>query len=432
MRKTVRDNNVIFFLVLSYFSIAYFTQLQEIQNKVPQISFLPFIVLFIAYLYINDKKSFSNYIYNNVLLNVYIILLGAVLTTTTFFSINPIYSLLRVFITIINLLITFTVFLYIIHRMSSDKEEWKYTLSKILFLSAIVIIVGQLLIPEWKAGIGGIRLSGGTNPNLAGFFGFFIVFWSHFVALLEKRWGKMNVALCVSGSIILFWSFSRSVLLSLVVLYTFYFMSKALLFIIDTRLKKISLLYVSSLLFLLALIFLSVLFVDWTIMFDNIRQTDLYKKIATRLFGTDGFESRYAGWEILISYFKNNPLFGSLGWWYSSDVLAFTEQGIAKSPHSLYVRLLAEVGIIGTMTVLVLPLFTFVSLIYISFCNIKYKHIYLKLMFLSSAILATFTGQFFEDKYLVGIGEMNNSVVVWIMSLSFIYIRQAKKIWRSG
>lgn len=425
MKYILRDANIIIIILLSYFSIAYFVMLQDLRELFPHIIFLPPSILLIGFIYIffnNLRYKKCLWRYNLVHVVLYTISLTIILSITTFYAIDPIHSLLRILVSTFYLLVTLFVFLYIIQRMFIDKKHWRKLLSNILIVSAFIIIIGQLLIPDWKSGIGGVRLSGGTNPNLAGFFGFFMVVWSHFEALTDKHWGKRKLTLWILGITILFWSLSRSVILSFIILYILYFFLNVLGFIKRGKVKR------GFLLFIPILIFLFIIFSFCsTFLFDDIKNTHLYGLIIDRISGTHGFETRYNTWKILLTHFSVNPLFGSIGWWYTSNLLSSFERiSIAGSSHNLYVRLLSEVGIIGTVFVLIFPLIIFIKTLYNCLFKSKNKYIFLKLGFLSSAILALFVGQFFEDKYLVGIGEFNNSVVVWILALSLFHLSLTK------
>ena len=408
-----------FFFAYSYFAIGYLFSLQIFINLIPGNQFISLVHLVLAAFFIliylvysNNKVKLKNY-YS---VFVYIIILALLLSLSSLSSNVPYYSLSRSFLTLIIFVFMFIVFSVLIEV--ADREiKWEQYKLFTLLLTLLIILVGQLLLPEWQAGFEGIRLSGGTNPNSAAYFGFFAVFVSHYYALNRAKWLTLNKICWLLGLICIAWSLSRSVIIMLGCLYAF-FLFNIYAFEIVSLIKgklPLRLIRLSILLFaLLIIIILAYLFIEYL---------PSYEFIIQRLLSESGMRTRYSTWISVWPYFTDNPFFGSAGWWNLTRILSDTASpGGVQSPHSLYVRLLTETGIIGTFWIILFPIVLFLK---------QYSRIISKIgsnnyiyMFLAAGIFSIFIGQFFEDRYLTGLGSIENGMIMWVLVLAFIKLQR--------
>jgi hypothetical protein len=139
-----------------------------------------------------------------------------------------------------------------------------------------------------------------------------------------------------------------------------------------------------------------------------------------RVTGEGGFDSREAAWDEILPYFYANPLFGSAGWWHSTEIISqYAPTYAATSPHNLYVRLLAEVGIVGTVAILTLPVILFAKLSVRGVVDYFRHPTSSKIKILcASMILAILAGQLFEDRYFTSVGGFGNAVIIWVLTTS--------------
>ena len=396
-----------------FFYISYLINM----NFLKKMEFLPFLFLlagsFIMFLRKNHFNSSLNHYHIYIIL--YTLILAISLVMSAFFSIKPMFSLLRIFITILIFIISFYFFWQLCDSLFIQKRNMKiWEVAFALFF--VLIIIGQLIIPDWKSGISGIRLSGGTNPNFVSFFAFFIMITTHFYSI-GNGWSKRRVFLYILSLIIIVWSMSRSVLLSVGVLWLSYGMFLALKqinFLIKGKFKR------NRLAFPLVIIAGGVFsFLLWE-MFKQLTISDV---IFSRLTSSGGWETRMAAWKVLWPYFTNNIWFGTAGWWNATHILDEKWQpGMATSPHNLYIRLLAEVGIVGTIMIISLPVVLIFLLLLKCLREYRVNLYYNQNIFLTSTLLALLIGQFFEDRYLVGIAGLGNSIVIFCFVLCFHYL----------
>jgi O-antigen ligase len=222
--------------------------------------------------------------------------------------------------------------------------------------------------------------------------------------------------------IVLLWSLSRSVILTWVVLYSVYFgfammghLAQVLRGWITTRiLTRVAIGGLVSLGIVSIIPYLA----------DIIRVLLNLQAIEQRLGGESGLSSRVAAWKQLWPYFTDAPLTGKAGWWNSTNLLPETNaSGVATSPHNLYLRLLSESGLAGFLSVLALPALSGLICLKRTIFSVVGDQRFKINSFILGSIVAIFTGQFFEDIYLVGIAGVGNGAVIFVMSsaLSNIY-----------
>lgn len=417
MSLNVNSNRVTIYGIV-FFLASYLINLNLLKNMV----YAPVFILLIVFFLLFFRNNFLNYKLSNyhIYIILYIILLGSSFVISTFFSIDPLYSLTRILFTLIIFSLSFYFFWHLCDSLYVQQQNMNlWETAFVLF--AILIIIGQIIFPEWRSGIGGIRMSGGTNPNFISFFAFFIMITIHFKSI-GNGWSKRRILLWILSIIIIAWSMSRSVLLSIGVLWFCYGMIltlKQLTLLVKGKLKRKYL--------AIPFVFISVvtfLFLVWKVFM----QTSLIDIVIRRVTSLDGWESRMAAWKVLWPYFTENIWFGTAGWWNATHIISENwRPGMASSPHNLYVRLLAEVGIVGTSITIALPLVLLILLLFNCLREFKVDRIYNQSAFLASTLLSILIGQFFEDRYLVSVAGLGNSIIIFCIVLSFHYLIKAKK-----
>jgi O-antigen ligase len=271
-------------------------------------------------------------------------------------------------------------------------------------------IIGQYVIGLWPMEWG-VRLHGASNPNTIAQLALFSIFWSHYKALRCEEWGKINVALFIFGLATVLLSLSRSVIIGLFCIYFIYF---SILFLSHVSvlvngyvrkpfIRVLSVVVVSVSIILILAPKVS----DYAVALFELQSIEARLSAGT-------LEQRVTGWKHLWPYFTNAPLTGAAGWWNASNIVEATASyGGVTSPHSLYVRLLSEVGILGSIAVLALP-----STVFFLMVGMIVKSEALGIDFrvysiIASYLVGLFLRQTVEDSYLVGFGEMGSSIIVF-------------------
>lgn len=417
-------------LILLFFPLSYIVKIEQMNFPVSGTTFslMYFGGIILIMLAISTKSSKDSMpFYNLTPFYLYLFFLIGILLIPSLFANDPVYSFTRVFFSVGSLGLTFTVF-YIIQYIYTQKLKWQVFFEVTSLLLLTIIIIAQVLIEDWGAGRGGIRLSGGTNPNTIAFFALFILVQTHINALLANRWSKLQKVVWLISFIVIVWTFSRATLLIVFIIYFIYlffyiFRQTSLSLKKGFKFKKRILSFMKLIGFTL---------VSWLV-FIKVFNSNKFVFIKDRFLNTENIVSRDYAWDIILTSFYDNPLFGGLGWWGGSRVLAtFSMDEIAHSPHNLFVRLLGEVGIVGMVIVLLLPAVILGCLI-LSKKSIKFYFESQIGVYLSAVILALFLGQFFEDKYLVGVFDLGNNIIIWLLSFSLIvYHFGIKKLNRRG
>ncbi|SFE55291.1 O-antigen ligase family protein [Alteribacillus iranensis] len=399
------NKSIVFFhrILSKYFLVQYIILVISFQYGV-NLEILNIIFFTIAFFYVMNKmrrvqeEGFQGQSFLVIFL-VYCCFFISVLSFTTLFASNPSYSFIRILITAW-LLFTMMVVFYYIFIQIQGKEDLNKAVSKSLFLILLVATLGQLLIPEWAYGL---RLSGGVNPNGMGYIALFCNFWFAY----QKIDKSTNSIIAYSGwllsFIVVLWAMSRTVFLSLGVLYAVYFFFLILFNMYKLTLKRI----------LLFPVFCALLFT----IYNYVRNSFWYQQNIARLLDSTNLVSRESAWALALEKFKENIWVGSAGWWNMSKILD-SSYATTDSPHSLYLRLLSETGIIGLITVLVLPLFLLLALIFKASLKevINKKQVFL----ITGMLLGLFAGLAFEDRYLTGFGGFNTGAIVWVMAMGVV------------
>lgn len=402
--------------ILLFFQFSYIVMLKEFSNSffkniLPIIFFGGIIIILLAISIVN--RSLLNITSNLALFYIYLLFLTGILLITSFFSNDPLFSTIRILFTTLSLGITFSVF-YIIQYIYIQKVNWQLFFEWSSLLLLIILIIGQLYIPDWSFGIGGIRFSGGTNPNTIAFFSLYILIQTHINALLSNKWTKLKRIVWLVSFIVIIWTLSRTTILIVLLIYILFSFMHFYRIIISKPLKNNSIFSSKGSLIIRILILASIILV----LFFNLNRFKYYELIKKRIFDIENISSRNITWDILLFSFKENPIVGKLGWWGGSRYLSTIHiDSIASSPHNLFIRLLSETGVLGTIAVLALPIALLVLLFVKKAAINKYFGTPIG-SYLFYVILSIFIGQFFEDKYLVGIFELGNNIIIWFLCLA--------------
>lgn len=401
-------------ILLLYFPLSYFLQMPTFNS----INFpIQSAIMFIGIIYLLGKGLKLSTVNDLKPTYIYMIFLTSVISLTSIAALNPSYSFSRGIVSILFFAILITLF-YEMNKTYYRSFKWRRFLSFSFLISLIIIIVGQLVIPEWRAGIGGVRLSGGTNANQVAFFAIFIIFISHYNALIDNKWTKLQKSNWLLAFVVLFWSMSRSNILSFIVMYSIYLVYNLfrddISLLLRGRVGKKSL---KKLFYIFVTIVASIGFLNY------FKSRPDYVFIEQRFLGEQGLNTREVAWEYLLSFFYQNPILGGLGWFNATNVLDNING--ATSPHNLYVRLLSETGLLGTTAVMAFPLILCLGLL-IKNSRIQEKRFtfYKKQIFITFAfVIAIFVGQYFEDRYLVGFINMGNSIFIWSLAICLLLIK---------
>lgn len=343
-----------------------------------------------------------------------------VLTSDSFSSSSFTFSALRSLITFHILFISLVFFVATILAYLNGAEKCLNYICILIVPLFSAAIVWHLAYGVSIQGGYGFRLHGWSNPNTIGQFALLPLFWSHYVSLRYKRWDRSHKLLWWLSLTVLLLSISRGAILCFVVTYICYYAFKSagnLVYIISSQYKfaKSKVFYLIS----ISLIFILVVF-----LYDpaNISYLLRAEEIGSRLT-LRTVEQRLIGWKHLWPYFTSNPLTGGAGWWNATNIVEATAAyGGVTSPHSLYVRLLSEVGILGTVAVLSLPGIVVILLLKKAALTHVKKYNFYSSTIVASFILGLFVRQLFEDSYLVGFGEMGSSIVVFAISVGIVEI----------
>ncbi|WP_059106084.1 O-antigen ligase family protein [Shouchella shacheensis] len=346
---------------------------------------------------------------------LYLVFFLTVIGMTTLFGVNPPFSFVRVVVSTSLLALIFTVMYFFNYTLYHDLKRRKI-LAFSLFLLLAISVVGQLFIDDWSSGAGGIRLSGGINPNQMALLAFFVVIFTSLNRAITGESTKKSKLLWLLATIVLFWTMSRSLIFSF---FIFYFVLIAPYILKNLLSGHITKKFFRQAIGIFALATSAYFTFRW------LQSSPNYIYLVERFTGSSGLDTRSAAWDILMPYFYSNPLFGGVGWWYSSELLANTNSYIASSPHNLYVRLLAESGIIGLTITMLLPMVLSILLI------IRYQQTINKserkaLLISLASIISLFASQYAEDRYLVGLVNFGNVIIIWSMALAYFLLTKDK------
>ncbi|MCS3677800.1 O-antigen ligase [Salinibacter ruber] len=420
---SIRFEKISIILLTTYFVAGYTIEVKEVRKIVLGESIVPAVIVLSGVIYLSVKdikeKGPSLSIVNILPFHLYIVSSILVLSAVNLNSHRPAYSITRLILSLTVLSVSVQFFWQVLQTIKRSENEIGDILTNGLIALIVVLIVGEILIPRWGAGVGGIRMSGGSNPNKVAFMGLFSVFWGHYSALRQGKWKTRSFALCTLGVVVIAWSLSRSVILSLIMLYVFYYVIIGLSYVswlINGILKKG---FLKTICVMIMIIIIPTVFYPTTKGYVDTLQK--IQGIEQRL-SSEGLRSRVRAWEDLWPHFINAPLTGQAGWWNSTNLNSLKGGSLtADSPHNLYVRLLSEVGLLGLLTILAFPAASFVCTLYALITQKCWKKKFKIYAFIiSSTTSLFFVSQMFEDKYLVGIGGVGSGIVTFVVTCSFV------------
>lgn len=374
-------------IIASYISLMLFTNGQVADKYYLSLNLL-FIIFYLA--------IYNRSIYCADTIIIYIALLALLALVNSFYKSS--YSSLRFIFSIVNLYIYLIFWRSVFINIIEGKFGSILTVALNAFL--VTLMIFQLLVPNWASGEGGIRFSGGINPNTIAVFSLmcFVVSTATAISLHERGLLKYSSVPIVA----IFWSMSRSVLLSILVFFVFCI---------------IPYLYMKGIVRFATISLFGVIVVFSGVFMFSLFDYGLFDFILMRISNARSVETRMAAWNLLLEYFYLEPLFGGLGWWEGSRILSNVAEElnsereiIAASPHNLYVRLLAETGLIGLAVIISYPVLMIFSLFWKIRSRYLVECVKMKmLLFFSSVFIVCFlVREFFEDTYLVGAFDLSN------------------------
>lgn len=380
-----------------YFLVQYVILVVSFQYQV-NLEPLNIGVFSLAFLYVMWSAEVRKNTFYTLL--IYMSFLVSGLSFTTFFADNPTYSFLRILITCW-LLLTMIITFFYVFKQSQRKRGWNKTISRSLFVIIIIAPIGQLLIPEWTYGM---RLSGGINPNGMGYIALFCNFWFFYQKISGDKSKTTNFAWILSMLLVI-WAMSRTVFLVAGILYGSY-----LLFLILSGMYKLTMKRIIMFPILIGSIILGL---------NNIKGTQWYQLNILRLTDTANIVSRESAWGLAMERFNGNPLVGGVGWWNMSNILNHSS-ALTDSPHSSYIRILSETGLIGFIVIMVLPVIILMWLLLVSFKkNVSNRK---QIFLIASMLLGLMVSLAFEDRYLTGFGGFNTGAIVWVMAMGLVFL----------
>lgn len=411
-----RDLNVV--LLSAYFVVGYAVKIDQIEGLLPGAQFIPLGILIVGggNLFIRSiaRKPFGLFPVRLRLFYVYIAVSLVLLVAVNLNALRPTYSIFRVIVSVGILALSIIFFWQALQVIETTKMRRGRLLTYSLLTLLIILLLGQLTIPEWATGIGGIRMSGGSNPNQLAFLAFFAIFWAHYSTLKKRAWERAEVYLYVVSLVVLAWSLSRSVILTWISLYFIYFAIAGVLHFAHllrgrVRLSVLRKIVATGVFCLLLVPAIPTLEKTVYILQD-------FQKIEQRLSGESGLQSRIRAWKDIWPYFTEFPITGRAGWWNSTNVNSRVGGRMtATSPHNLFVRLLSESGIIGLILVLLLP-FTVMIMLFLRLLSQRLSsNKFFVLLFAMASLISVLVGQLFEDRYMVGVGGIDSGIIYFIL-----------------
>lgn len=416
-----KPKSLIVVVLSAYFVVGYSVKISGIERVLPGAQFIPLgiLVVGVGYLFIRSiaRKSFGLFPIRLWLFYAYIAVLFVLLVAANLNALRPAYSISRVMVSVGILALSIVFFWQALQVIKQTEMRQGRMLTYSLLFLLIVLLLGQLTIPEWAAGVGGVRMSGGSNPNQVAFLAFFAIFWAHYSALKQEIWEKENIYLYVVASIVLMWSLSRSVILTWASLYFLYFGIIGLSHLARFLRGKIKLGLLRKM--AAAGVFCLLLIPTVPTLEKAVYVLQDIQKVEQRLRGESGLQSRLRAWKDIWPYFTESPLTGRAGWWNSTNINSKVGGYMtATSPHNLFVRLLSETGIIGMLSVLLLPVYIISFLTFNVILKKVHENSFFISLFMVSSLISILVGQLFEDRYMVGLGGIDSGIIYFILTCS--------------
>ena len=423
--STSRPPNLITFVLLNYFT---YTYLMGDGRSIGSLSlprlfnFLPLLIIVISFLYLTATKRIKV----PYLFLVYTCFLGAILSILSLFSApNPRYSCPRAIFAVCLLHAFLGVFFYL-NVIFNKQPSLRRMMLWSLLLGLIVSIVRDFYFPDSNV-VSGARFDGGAglNPNVVGAFALLSIFWSHYTALQDKHWYRVNKFTWAIGIYVLFLTGSRGNIISLGILYILYslvwgweILMKIVLKGKIPRLKKAHVIG--------TVIGTAVSTCTLIVAVNQLMSTPTFNFIVERMESLanegEGGSRLYTVRILLDQVNDSNFWFGSMGWWYQGKFMEHLNYSdLAIHAHNTYVRLLIEVGFIGLIAVMLLPIYLFFVQIQrvVRLSRYGWTH-ELKISTLLLAMLFTlWVQQMAYESYMISTGGMSYGLIVLTMVLVY-------------
>lgn len=351
-------------------------------------------------------------------MNIYFMGFGIIMIFTNLSSLNIGYSILTGIFSVVLLALMFNVIGPFLIQ-SSLHINFKKLISNTLLVILFFAMIGSIVIPSF-AWDSGIRISGGVNPNTLALIALFSFVWFWDLKIEKTLPWHNNIGVIISV-IVLVATLSRSRILAFGLLVVYLVLWNLYIYIspkLNYRFSKNKAL-MNGIATIMGLFVCGVLLL---FLLNN-------ENILTRL--TTSIDSRENVWLMLKAQISDNFLFGPLGWWNANELIKQTEfdADTASSAHNLYLRVLAEIGFVGLLGMLLLPLLLIFNSIKSVVFNLKISLVKRKKLILySGAIIVFFASQFFEDQYLNGIGDFQTGLFAWILTMSYYYLKETELI----
>lgn len=348
-------------------------------------------------------------------MKIYYLIFTLTMIITNLFSINVLYSIFSGLFVVGLFVIMFNVAGAAIIKINRDLKLKKFITNQLLFIQ-IISITGNFLIPHWNWD-STLRFSGGIGPNMMAFISLFSVLWFMDIKIdsLFKPQSVIGIFLSI---ITLLWTMSRGRIIGLIFLIIFLFLNNVAI-LLNSRLNyKFS---KSK-----AMVNIVVVFIITILSPVSIKWIMNSERILMRL--TTSGDSRLFAWNILMEAFKDNIIFGSLGWWNANDTIRqYSFANMATSAHNFYLRVLSEIGILGLIVAIAFPTFLVLKSLKVALMRKDIsRNRRKKLLLYSGGIVAFFITQIVEDQYLNGIGDFQMGLFIWLFALSYYYLNENK------
>jgi len=424
-----KPRSLIVVLLSAYFVMGYIVQIKGVERVLPEAQFIPLgtLIFGCGYLLIRSlvRRPFGLFPYRLRLVYVYIAVSLVLLVTANLNALRPLYSISRVMVSFGILSLSIVFFWQALRVIETSDMRCGRFLTYSLLSLLVILLLGQLTIPGWAAGIGGVRMSGGSNPNVVAFIALISIFWAHYLSLKRGVWKWSAISLYTIASIVLTWSFSRSVILTWASLYLVYFGVIGASHLARLLQERIRVDFIRKVIvigaFCLILIPAAPTFQKAAYILQD------FQKVEQRLTGESGLQSRLRAWRDIWPYFTDFPITGRAGWWNATSINSrLGGKMTADSPHNLFVRLLSESGIVGLVSVLLFPLIVMLLLLSVVIYEKVNSDIFYVCLFVLSSLLAVFLGQFFEDRFMVGVGGIGNGVIVFILCCGLLEVYNSR------
>jgi hypothetical protein len=327
---------------------------------------------------------------------------------------DPVFSVLRALLCMAVLIASYRAIEVLVAWSILDDWRWTGVFNGLLLLFLIAMLAGGAVLPQWREGISGTRLSGGTNPNSVALYAYLILLWVYLTADLREHKGFFDGWTKVASWLVILWSGSRGALIAAVVFISLHI---CVSLIFKRGRSPMPWSYTSLLCaIILGLVGVGIMAAGLSDRAWQFVQPAWDAHIDRMSLGEDeNVLSRLETWSILQNEWRRNPILGSLGWYYTSRQLDAFGFGETVSSHNFYLRTLAEVGLLGLMCALLLPVFALIvgaRLLLFSFSSFgRRSESNLVAASVGVATVSLFLREFGEDSYLT---EFISPVTGWV------------------